>query len=76
MFMQELLQDYKTKVMKGIIKYVLIAAVGYFIYNQYRNRTQLTIKTDRPTGSGGMVRSQDVTQLESLQGIKKLPYTY
>jgi len=62
--------------MKGIIKYVLIAAVGYYIYNQYRNRTQQTIKTDRPTGSGGMVRSGYALPLESLQGIKKLPYTY
>jgi len=62
--------------MKGIFKYVLIAAVGYFIYNKYRNRSQQNLNTDRPTGSGGMVKSGSGSQLESLQGIKKLPYTY
>lgn len=62
--------------MKGIFKYVLIAAVGYFIYNQYRNRSQQNINTDRPTGSGGTVRSGSGLPLEAIQGIKKLPYTY
>lgn len=62
--------------MKGIFKYVLIAAVGYFIYNQYKNKMQQTANTDRPTGSGGMVRSGSGLPLEAIQGIKKLPYTY
>lgn len=62
--------------MKGIFKYVLIAAVGYFIYNQYKKSKQAPIKTDRPSGSGGMVRKGSDLPLEAIQGIKKLPYTY
>lgn len=62
--------------MKGIFKYILIAAAGYFIYSQYKKSKQQDLNADRPSGSGGTVRSTDVAQLEAVQGIKKLPYTY
>jgi len=62
--------------MKGIIKYVLIAAVGYFIYDQYKKKIERDFAGDRPSGSGGVIKSKDGTPLESLQGVKSLPYTY
>lgn len=62
--------------MKGIFKYILLAAVGYYVYNQYKKSQQQDVNADRPSGSGGTVRVEQEALLQSINGTKKLPYTY
>ena len=61
--------------MKGALKYLLIAAIGYYFYDQWK-KSQYTKPHDIPTGGGGIKQSDEVSQLESIQGVKKLPHTY
>ena len=67
--------------MKGILKYLLIAAVGYFVYDQYKKslytKPHDRLPADIPLGGGGTRHeANDKLQPATIEGIKKLPYTY